>query len=133
MFVKNSFLNFLSSDGEESSECNAYTPTRPSENCRFIPADNNTISSSLNFLQWAPGVTEFCDSDTHNHDTPNRHNLFCGHRSVSEVIRDSDDYYQTVGKPLEELPEMSFHVVTNSQKPLLYILLDRGRTTVITY
>ncbi len=118
-------------DGQESQACDPYSPRGPnSEECRYIPSLNNTVSTSLTFLPFAHGVTEFCDETTHNHDAPNRHNLFCGHRSVWEVIRDSVDIYQTVGQPLDDLPSINFNVITNTVKPLLYILLDKGRTSV---
>lgn len=80
-------------------------------------------------LHWLDSVTEFCDSKTHNYVAPNRQNLFCGHRSVWEVIRESDDYKATkVCTESVALPK--FRVMKESRSPEFYVLLDRGRTVV---
>jgi len=115
---------------EISDDCHERKPERPGDNCRFFPSSSNSVNSSITFLPWANGVTQFCDEHTHNHDAPNRQNLFCGHRSIWEVIRESEDFWSLTEDPEDSAKVPQFRILRVSTRPLFYLLLDRGRTSV---
>lgn len=119
----------INSTGEESDRCDHTGTKSPDDDCRFSPSSSNTANSSLLHFHWLDSVTEFCDSKTHNHAAPNRHNLLCGHRSVWEVIRESDDYKFTKSCT-DEVPRPKYRALKETRTPEFYILLDRGNTVV---
>ncbi|ODN03756.1 Paternally-expressed protein [Orchesella cincta] len=119
--------SFLTVDGDISDRCDPHTASGPDDDCRFIPSSSNTANSSLLHFQWMESVTEFCDEKSHNYAAPNRHNLFCGHRSVWEVIKQSADYISTT-TCTETVTLPKFTILKENSSPEFYILLDRGRT-----
>jgi hypothetical protein len=80
-------------------------------------------------FHWMPSVLDFCNETTHIKDAPNPQNLFCNHRSVMEVIQGSPDALSVTAPP-PALPEVVINYQRAFDSPLLYLLLDNGRTIV---
>lgn len=53
---------------------------------------NAEARSSIMFAAEAPHVTDFCNSHTHNKNSPTKHNLICDRKSVLEVILQHSDF-----------------------------------------
>ena len=106
---------------EPDEDQNALYP--PLGECRFQPDESQAASSSLSYFPWLPNIHSFCNESTHNADAPNKQNLYCGYKSVLEVILDSDDR-KLVTLPETTLPSMDFQVERENKKPLFYLLVD---------
>ncbi|KAL1441163.1 hypothetical protein MTO96_008897 [Rhipicephalus appendiculatus] len=82
---------------DSGEPCRIYKGCRISSKCKstFLRNDKDPVTSSIMFMPYINGVTEFCDKDgdkKHNAHAPNKHNHLCGRRSVWEVISANDDF-----------------------------------------
>ncbi|XP_049275847.1 calcium-activated chloride channel regulator 1-like [Rhipicephalus sanguineus] len=82
---------------DSGQPCRIYKGCRVSSKCksRFLRNDKDPVTSSIMFMPYINGVTEFCDKDgerKHNAHAPNKHNHLCGRKSVWEVITTNDDF-----------------------------------------
>jgi len=93
------------------------------DDCLFIPHATQTAKTSLMHLHFIESVVEFCDEATHNKESLNRQNAYCGHKSTMEVIRSTSDW-EAVKEPKDEIPTIEFS--TSKGTPYFYLLLDRG-------
>ncbi|KAL3248015.1 hypothetical protein MRX96_056735 [Rhipicephalus microplus] len=82
---------------DSGEPCRIYKGCRVSSLCksRFLRNDKDPVTSSIMFMPYINGVTEFCDKDgdkKHNAHAPNKHNHLCERKSVWEVISANDDF-----------------------------------------
>ncbi|CAL4183763.1 unnamed protein product, partial [Meganyctiphanes norvegica] len=71
------------------------------ESCVFSPSvgGNDGVTSSLMYLHHLPHVTQFCDGDTHNPNTPTKQNALCTGRPVWDVIKEHPDFANGSNEP----------------------------------
>ncbi|KAL3250852.1 hypothetical protein MRX96_055345 [Rhipicephalus microplus] len=82
---------------DSGEPCRIYKGCRVSSLCksRFLRNDKDPVTSSIMFMPYINGVTEFCDKNgdkKHNAHAPNKHNHLCERKSVWEVISANDDF-----------------------------------------
>ncbi|KAH7975912.1 hypothetical protein HPB52_006650 [Rhipicephalus sanguineus] len=82
---------------DSGEPCRIYKGCRVSSKCksRFLRNDKDPVTSSIMFMPYINGVTDFCDKDgdkVHNAYAPNKHNHLCERKSVWEVISANDDF-----------------------------------------
>nr|XP_053653847.1 calcium-activated chloride channel regulator 3A-1-like [Cherax quadricarinatus] len=85
-------------DRRGRSICTLTTRGEPDENCRFLPyKDQRATSSLMSYpLIFSDMVVDFCSGPNsghpHNPVAPTKQNLFCGGRSVWEVMLEHQDF-----------------------------------------
>ncbi|KAL1441165.1 hypothetical protein MTO96_008899 [Rhipicephalus appendiculatus] len=81
---------------ETGEPCRIYKGCRVSTKCKahFERSADNPVTSSIMFMPYLKGVTEFCDSvnKTHNIFAPNQHNHQCNRKSTWDVISGNEDF-----------------------------------------
>ncbi|XP_049275849.1 calcium-activated chloride channel regulator 1 [Rhipicephalus sanguineus] len=81
---------------ETGEPCRIYKGCRVSTKCKahFEQSAENPVTSSIMFMPYLKGVTEFCDSanKTHNVFAPSKHNHLCNRKSTWEVISTNEDF-----------------------------------------
>ncbi|ODN03755.1 Calcium-activated chloride channel regulator 1 [Orchesella cincta] len=111
---------------ETPQVCSELETLNSSSTCRFYPI-STTATTSLMHFHWIESVVNFCDESNHDKLSPNPHNSKCDHKSVWEVLRETEDYKAVTSPINSTIPEVAFKVVRHNPKPVLYILLDRGK------
>ncbi|CAL8110215.1 unnamed protein product [Orchesella dallaii] len=106
--------------------CSPLETLNSSSSCRFVPSLNQSSTTSLMHFHWVDSIVNFCDESNHDKLAPNPHNSKCDHKSVWEVLRETEDYKAVTSALNSTRPEVAFQVVKHNPKPVLYILLDRG-------
>ncbi|XP_049275848.1 calcium-activated chloride channel regulator 4A-like [Rhipicephalus sanguineus] len=89
---------------DSGQPCRIYKGCRVSSKCktRFEQRRENPLTSSIMFMPYVKGVTDFCDgaSKTHNAFAPTKHNHMCNRKSTWEVISANEDFQGlTAGDP----------------------------------
>ncbi|XP_077546571.1 calcium-activated chloride channel regulator 1-like isoform X2 [Haemaphysalis longicornis] len=81
---------------DSGKPCLMYKGCRISAHCkaRFSLRTGNATTSSIMFMPYLKGVSEFCDNadKKHNAFAPNKHNHLCNRKSTWEVIRSNEDF-----------------------------------------
>ncbi|KAH6921876.1 hypothetical protein HPB50_005752 [Hyalomma asiaticum] len=97
---------------DSGQPCRIYKGCRVSSKCktRFEQRSEDPVTSSIMFMPYIKGVTDFCDNanKTHNAFAPTKHNHLCDRKSTWEVISSNEDFEDlTPGDP-EEVVEVEF-------------------------
>ncbi|OXA45750.1 Calcium-activated chloride channel regulator 4A [Folsomia candida] len=100
----------------------------PRSDCRFFPNEFQTANSSLMSYHYLPTFEAFCKNETHDVSQPTPQNYYCRYTSVMDVMKNTSDWKMVTGN--NTAGRIGFRVVTRSEKPMLYILLDAGFTQV---
>ncbi|KAH6921711.1 hypothetical protein HPB50_004226 [Hyalomma asiaticum] len=102
--------------------CRIYKGCRVSTKCKahFEQSADNPVTSSIMFMPYLKGVTDFCDSanKTHNIFAPNKHNHLCDRRSTWEIISANDDFTQLAQRSPDEVAEVKFTEVQKREGAL---------------
>ncbi|KAL1441164.1 hypothetical protein MTO96_008898 [Rhipicephalus appendiculatus] len=102
--------------------CRIYKGCHVSSKCktRFQQRSEDPVTSSIMFIPYIKGVTDFCDSanKTHNVFAPTKHNHLCNRKSTWEVISAHEDFQGlTAGDP-EKFVEVKFTEVQKREGTL---------------
>ncbi|XP_048108031.1 calcium-activated chloride channel regulator 1-like [Alosa alosa] len=75
---------------EDCGDCAKNTTTGlPTSDCMFLPNQSSTAKESIMAYPGLNSVSEFCTTETHNAEAPNRQNQMCGNRAALDVILNS--------------------------------------------
>lgn len=81
---------------DSGEPCRIYKGCRASSKCKvwFSPESEDPLKSSIMFMPYMKGVSDFCDDVDmkHNAFAPTKHNHLCGRRSTWDVIRSNEDF-----------------------------------------
>nr|XP_050031050.1 calcium-activated chloride channel regulator 3A-1-like [Dermacentor andersoni] len=82
---------------DSGEPCRIYRGCRVSSKCKahFSRNSENPVTSSIMFMPYINGVSDFCDKDgdrKHNAYAPNKHNHLCERKSTWEVISANEDF-----------------------------------------
>ncbi|NXC77078.1 CLCA1 regulator, partial [Anhinga anhinga] len=90
--------------------------------CTFIPDIQQNNSCSMMYLQYLPSV-QFCDKNTHNSEAPNMQNKMCNHKSIWEVIMESDDFRNSALVNASAPPsETTFRLLQTQDRAVVLVL-----------
>ncbi|XP_050031049.2 calcium-activated chloride channel regulator 1-like isoform X3 [Dermacentor andersoni] len=107
---------------DSGQPCRIYKGCRVSSKCktRFEQHSQNPVTSSIMFMPYVKGVTDFCDgaNNTHNAFAPTKHNHLCERKSTWEVISANEDFKDLTPGDLEEVAEVKFTVVQKREGTL---------------
>nr|XP_054924630.1 calcium-activated chloride channel regulator 1-like isoform X2 [Dermacentor andersoni] len=107
---------------ETGEPCRIYKGCRVSTKCKahFQQSSEDPVTSSIMFMPYLEGVTDFCESDnkTHNIFAPNKHNHLCERKSTWEVISANEDFKQLVPTKPDRAFEVKFTEVQKRERAL---------------
>ncbi|XP_075525480.1 calcium-activated chloride channel regulator 1-like [Dermacentor variabilis] len=107
---------------ETGEPCRIYKGCRVSTKCkaRFQQSSEDPVTSSIMFMPYLQGVTDFCEGDnkTHNIFAPNKHNHLCERKSTWEVISANEDFKQLVPTKPDRAFEVKFTEVQKRERAL---------------
>ncbi|XP_030352201.1 calcium-activated chloride channel regulator 4 [Strigops habroptila] len=92
--------------------------------CVFIPDIRQNISCSVMYMQYARSVVEFCDQNTHNSEAPNMQNKICNHKSMWEIIMESDDFRNSTVLNTSAPPSETTFRLLQAQDRAISLVLD---------
>ncbi|XP_071983872.1 calcium-activated chloride channel regulator 1-like isoform X2 [Engystomops pustulosus] len=90
--------------------------------CLFVPAQSQSVSESLMYMQALPPITKFCDASNHNPEAPNLQNQICNYRSTWDVIQNSTDIQSTPPNPALTIPDPTFTLLQYSERVVTLVL-----------
>ncbi|XP_049513445.1 calcium-activated chloride channel regulator 3A-1-like [Dermacentor silvarum] len=98
---------------DSGEPCRIYKGCRVSSKCkaRFLQNSKDPVISSIMFMPYIDGVSDFCDKDgdkRHNAHAPNKHNHLCGRKSTWEVISDNEDFKGLASADLSKKVDVTF-------------------------
>ncbi|XP_062412566.1 calcium-activated chloride channel regulator 1-like [Sardina pilchardus] len=93
----------------------------PTSECMFVVNNSSSAKESIMAIQGLDIVSEFCTTETHNAEAPNRQNQMCGNRAALDVILNSS---VDAGAP-----EPSFQL---SPQPSVKIVQRKARVVCLT-
>ncbi|XP_077498139.1 calcium-activated chloride channel regulator 1-like [Amblyomma americanum] len=112
---------------DSGAPCRIYKGCRVSSDCktRFSQNDKNPVTSSIMFMPYLKGVTEFCDrgDKKHNAYAPNKHNHLCDRKSTWEVISANDDFKGLAPADPEREIEVKFKEVQKQKGTVGRVIL----------
>ncbi|XP_042548184.1 calcium-activated chloride channel regulator 1-like [Dipodomys spectabilis] len=94
--------------------------------CTFIPDKSQTTKDSIMFMQNLDSVTEFCTKKTHNVEAPNLHNKMCNHRSIWDVIQESEDFQNASPITGMKMPPHPAFSLLKSKQRVVCLVLDKS-------
>ncbi|KAH7974522.1 hypothetical protein HPB49_016411 [Dermacentor silvarum] len=107
---------------ETGEPCRIYKGCRVSTKCKahFEQSRENPVTSSIMFMPYLKGVTDFCESanKTHNIFAPNKHNHLCERKSTWEVISANEDFKQLAPTTPDRTFEVKFTEVQKRERAL---------------
>ncbi|XP_077495036.1 calcium-activated chloride channel regulator 1-like [Amblyomma americanum] len=107
---------------DSGEPCRVYKGCRVSSKCkpRFRQRDNDPVTSSIMFMPYLKGVSEFCDSrdKKHNVYAPNKHNYLCDRKSTWEVISANEDFKGLAPADLQKVITVKFTEVQRREGAL---------------
>ncbi|XP_075525478.1 calcium-activated chloride channel regulator 1-like isoform X4 [Dermacentor variabilis] len=107
---------------DSGKPCRVYKGCRVSSMCktRFEQRSQNPVTSSIMFMPYIKGVTDFCDSanNTHNAFAPTKHNHLCDRKSTWEVISANEDFKDLTPGDLQKVAEVKFTEVQKREGTL---------------
>lgn len=115
-------------DKTARSVCRLTSQGIPDENCRFLPfKDQDATSSLMSYpLIFSDSVVDFCSEPNsdhpHNSVAPTKQNLFCGGRSVWEVMMQHKDFANDVNPPTERYVDPDIQVVQHTDANYALVL-----------
>ncbi|KAG0434752.1 hypothetical protein HPB47_018906, partial [Ixodes persulcatus] len=97
-------MRFTASTGN-GEPCRVYRGCKVSTRCnaKFYQNTRDPVESSIMFMPYIPGVSQFCDDSNRKHNifAPSKHNHICQRRSTWDVISNNADF-QNLGDPVPE-------------------------------
>lgn len=127
-------LDDYEDEENEEETCKADGQNKMSPSCRFNASVNSNthVTSSLMNFGWVDSINQVCNETTHDKFVPNRQNLYCSFKSIWEVIRSSEDWLKLnfTNQPPTSRPAIDFEIVYEHEFPLLYLLMDKGDSTI---
>ncbi|KAK7069277.1 hypothetical protein SK128_016169 [Halocaridina rubra] len=115
-------------DKRGRSGCGLNQQGEVDDNCRFLPYRDQLADSSLMSYPFifSDTVVDFCDGDhsTHPHNSvaPNKQNLFCGGRSVWEVMIEHEDFANDANPPTERYVDPVIELVQHADAHYALVL-----------
>ncbi|XP_072140556.1 calcium-activated chloride channel regulator 1-like isoform X2 [Dermacentor andersoni] len=107
---------------ETGEPCRIYKGCRVSTKCKahFQQSSEDPVTSSIMFMPYLEGVTDFCESTnkTHNIFAPNKHNHLCERKSTWEVISANEDFKELVSTKPDRAFEVKFTEVQKRERAL---------------
>ncbi|XP_029826354.3 calcium-activated chloride channel regulator family member 3 [Ixodes scapularis] len=90
---------------ENGEPCRVYRGCQVSTKCnaKFYQNTRDPVESSIMFMPYIPGVSQFCDDSKRKHNifAPSKQNHICQRRSTWDVISNNPDF-QNLGDPVAE-------------------------------
>lgn len=112
---------------DSGEPCRIYKGCRVSSKCkaRFIADTKDPVTSSIMFMPYLEGVSEFCDNadKKHNAFAPNKHNHLCNRRSTWEVISGNEDFKDLTPTDQEKSITVTFREVQKREGTLGRVIL----------
>ncbi|XP_069959397.1 calcium-activated chloride channel regulator 1 isoform X4 [Cherax quadricarinatus] len=115
-------------DRRGRSICTLTTRGEPDENCRFLPyKDQRATSSLMSYpLIFSDMVVDFCSGPNsghpHNPVAPTKQNLFCGGRSVWEVMLEHQDFANDANPPTERYVDPDIQIIQHADANYALVL-----------
>ncbi|KAK3867102.1 hypothetical protein Pcinc_027416 [Petrolisthes cinctipes] len=115
-------------DRRGRSACGLTYTGEPDPNCRFLPYKYQRAASSLMSYPFifTDSVVDFCDSASsqrpHNSVAPTKQNLFCGGRSVWEIMMQHEDFDDGRNPPTSDYQSPTIQVVQHTDANYALVL-----------
>ncbi|XP_069191233.1 calcium-activated chloride channel regulator 1 isoform X2 [Procambarus clarkii] len=115
-------------DKRGRSICSLTPQGEPDKDCRFLPyRDQRATSSLMSYpLIFSDTVVDFCsgpDSDhPHNAVAPTKQNLFCGGRSVWDIMMMHEDFANNANPPTERYMDPEIQVIQHADANYALVL-----------
>ncbi|XP_062412565.1 calcium-activated chloride channel regulator 3A-1-like [Sardina pilchardus] len=110
-------INMTGNTSKEICETDPKTGL-PTADCKFIP--DTSANESIMYYPSLDSVVDFCTTETHNAEAPNRQNQMCGNRAALDVILNSS---VDAGVPEPSSPFPNVY-------PAVWKLESSGKTTL---
>lgn len=112
---------------DSGEPCRIYKGCRVSSKCkaRFIADTKDPVTSSIMFMPYLEGVSEFCDDaeKEHNAFAPNKHNHLCNRRSTWKVISGNEDFQNLPPSDTKKSITVNFREVQKREGTLGRVIL----------
>ncbi|CAN7976458.1 unnamed protein product, partial [Ixodes persulcatus] len=107
-------MRFTVSTGN-GEPCRVYRGCKVSTRCnaKFYQNTRDPVESSIMFMPYIPGVSQFCDDSNRKHNifAPSKHNHICQRRSTWDVISNNADFQNLGGQVPETQVQVKFQEV----------------------
>ncbi|CAL4114423.1 unnamed protein product, partial [Meganyctiphanes norvegica] len=130
----NQELNGELMDVDTRGLCGFTSEGLPDNNCRFVPDEDQTVTSSLMSYHYIKSIEEFCGTESneehsHNYEAPNKHNLMCNERSIWDIMWLHEDFSDEANPPTDEPMIPNIEVIRQTEAKFVMVLDYSGSMT----
>ncbi|XP_052061931.1 calcium-activated chloride channel regulator 1-like isoform X2 [Mytilus californianus] len=119
-------------DLKYKGECSVDKNGKPDHNCHFRPHNDHRATSKASIMghAYVKTMSMFCDGESsdpttyHNHLAPNKQNSRCAGRSAWEIMRQHNDFKNTVPRSATANTVPTFRILKVTQQHKICLVID---------